>query len=230
MSPGPAAAGAGRGGAADAAAAGSSGGAAGVRANFFAAAHVFVETVAGISGGEWDRPGLGEWSVRDLVGHASRALSTVEAYLAVPADVVTIRRPGDYYQALEAARIDHGAVAERGRAAGAALGEHPAAVVRALGDRVLTLVARSPDGATLTVAGGKGATLSAYLPTRTFELTVHTLDLLGALGRNPPGELAAPVAACLELVGQLAGGRPGASTVLLALTGRRPLPAGFSVI
>lgn len=230
MSPGPAAAGASRGGAADRTAARSSGTAAAARSNFFAAAHLFVETVAGISGGEWDRPGLGEWSVRDLVGHASRALSTVEAYLEVPAEVVTIRQPGDYFRALEAAQIDHGAVAERGRAAGAALGEHPAEVVRALGDRVLTLVARAPDSATLTVAGGKGATLPAYLPTRTFELTVHTLDLLDALGRDPPGELAAPIAACLGLVGQLAGGRPGAATVLLALTGRRPLPAGFSVI
>ncbi|MGH9123984.1 MAG: mycothiol maleylpyruvate isomerase, partial [Acidimicrobiales bacterium] len=134
------------------------------------------------------------------------------------------------YEALEGAQIDHAAVAARGRAAGAALGERPRETVAALADRVLALIAHTADDATLTVAGGKGATLAAYLPTRTFELTVHTLDLLGALGQDAPRELSAPVASCLELVGQIAGRRPDASKVLLALTGRGRLPPGFSVI
>ena len=73
-----------------------------------------------------------------------------------------------------------------------------------------------------------------YLPTRTFELTVHTLDLVAALGGSVevPAGLAGPIAACLSLAAAVAGARPGpdAGQLLLALTGRRGLPAGFSVI
>ena len=48
---------------------------------FATAAACLVATVHQIQPGDWDKPGLGEWTVRDLVGHASRALSTVEQYL-----------------------------------------------------------------------------------------------------------------------------------------------------
>ncbi|MDQ1356307.1 MAG: hypothetical protein QOG44_680, partial [Acidimicrobiaceae bacterium] len=76
-------------------------------------------------------------------------------------------------------------------------------------------------------------TFMAYLPTRTFELTVHTLDLVCALGVEAPPVLDAPVAACLELAVAAAAAGRGASSggaVLLALTGRRGLPPGFSVV
>ena len=33
-------------------------------------------------GDRWERPGLGEWDIRALVGHTSRSLLTVEIYLA----------------------------------------------------------------------------------------------------------------------------------------------------
>jgi hypothetical protein len=42
------------------------------------------------------RPGLGVWTVRDLVGHTCRALTTVEAYAARPAARVELERPVDY--------------------------------------------------------------------------------------------------------------------------------------
>ncbi|MGH3437614.1 MAG: hypothetical protein ACRDRN_14215 [Sciscionella sp.] len=38
--------------------------------------------------GRRDAIGLGEWTVDDLVGHTSRALLTVEAYLDTPGDEV----------------------------------------------------------------------------------------------------------------------------------------------
>ena len=44
-----------------------------------------VATTARVDG-RWDEPGLGEWSVRDLVGHTSRSFLTVESYLATPAE------------------------------------------------------------------------------------------------------------------------------------------------
>ena len=44
------------------------------------AAEWFVATAA-LADGRWTEPGLGEWDVRSLVGHTSRALLTVETYL-----------------------------------------------------------------------------------------------------------------------------------------------------
>ncbi len=71
--------------------------------------------------------------------------------------------------------------------------------------------------------------LADYLPTRTFELVVHTRDLAAALGLTP----AAPTAAARDAVSLaservLDEGRAG--EVLLALTGRRPLPKGCTLV
>ena len=59
---------------------------------FDTAARWFVAVTAGIAeraAGDaeiWAQLGLGEWTVRDLVGHTSRALTTVEAYLDLAAE------------------------------------------------------------------------------------------------------------------------------------------------
>jgi hypothetical protein len=71
--------------------------------------------------------------------------------------------------------------------------------------------------------------LDAYLPTRTFELAVHTSDLAAALG--DPLDIP-PTAAlqALQMIADLAvtDGRAGA--LLLAATGRRGLPDGYTVL
>ena len=41
-----------------------------VRAAFPDAAEVFLATVSAVQPGQWDQPGLGEWTVRELTGHA----------------------------------------------------------------------------------------------------------------------------------------------------------------
>jgi Mycothiol maleylpyruvate isomerase N-terminal domain len=204
----------------------------GDRECFRAAAQGFVAAVSAVAarGGDlWGKPALGVWTVRDLVGHASRSLTTVEAYLAQSVDEIVIRSPLDYLRALRGSSLDATAVAERGREAGAALGEDPTAAVRTLAARVLALVDATPDDAPLPTAFG-GATLAAYLPTRTFELAVHTLDLVAAVELDPPAGLAAPVAASLALAAGAAGEGNDAGLVLLALTGRRGLPPGFSIV
>lgn len=175
---------------------------------------------------DWDAPGLGEWTVRDLAGHTGRALSTVAAYLDAPAAAVEVESAVDYFAVVLAA--SPAAVAERGRAAGAALGEDPVGAVRATADSVLDRVfAAGPADLVTTPAGGMR--LVDYLPTRTFELVVHGCDLAVAAGVAPePPETAGDRA--LALVGALAarGGQAGA--LLLAATGRRPLPPGFTIL
>jgi uncharacterized protein (TIGR03083 family) len=177
----------------------------------------------------WARPGLGAWDVRALVGHTHRALVTLAAYLGEPADVAACTSTGQYY-VLSGGATGPQEVAARGVAAGRALGDEPASVVRGALEDAREALARVPvgeDPLIRTVVGG--TRLSAYLPTRTFELAVHGLDITAACGleRTPPGHVLADAA--LTLV-EIAAERGHVPAVLQALTGRRSLPPGFSVL
>ena len=68
-----------------------------------------------------------------------------------------------------------------------------------------------------------------YLPTRTFELAVHTADLASALG-VPPDAPAPAATQALHVVADLAVAAGLAGPPSLAATGRPALPAGFSVL
>ena len=192
------------------------------------AAGFFVSTVEQVRPEQWDNPGLDRWSVRDLVGHTSRALLTVETYLRQPASAVEVETPVDYFLAALAGTGGPDQIAQRGREAGAALGPDPANAVRDIAARVLSLVTTADDAQLLSTPVG-GMRLRDYLPTRTFELVVHTLDLAAALGvpAEPPPE---PAGLSLQIATDLALRSGCGAEVLLALTGRRPLPAGFSVV
>jgi hypothetical protein len=196
------------------------------RRAFADAAQWFVRTAA-LVGDRWDRAGLGEWDVRALVGHTSRSLLTVEMYLARPASAVEVASASDYFRATRTAAAGP-AVVERGRDAGAALGADPAVAVAEIAGRVLPLV-DSKDGTepVTTIAGGMR--LEDYLPTRTFELAVHTADLATAIGA-PLDVPATAATQALQLIADLAVGDGLAGSLLLAATGRPGLPAGFSVL
>jgi uncharacterized protein (TIGR03083 family) len=199
-----------------------------VRDAFAEAADYFVATVARVPADAWDRPGLGEWSVRALVGHTSRALLTVETYLAAGAARVDVPGPVEYFLVVLTPMADHGAIAERGRQAGVALGDNPAGAVHALAERVVARVQRAADTDLVGTPAG-GMTLIAYLPTRVFELAIHTLDLEAALGIA--GSLPdAAAAVTLDLVAALARRHGRDTELLLAATGRGPLPAGYTVL
>ncbi len=178
--------------------------------------------------GRWEEPALGEWSVRDLVGHTSRAMLTVEAYLGTPASEAEVNSAVEYFRRVLASSGDSAAIAQRGRDAGAALGEHPARAVAEISERVLARLHTQSGDALLTTPAG-GMRLVDYLPTRTFELTVHTCDLAVALGvpLDVPGLSAGET---LEVIGGLALRANLAGPLLLAATGRRPLPAGYTVL
>jgi len=197
------------------------------QAAFDAAARWFAATVPG-ERDRWGLRALGVWTVRDLVGHTSRALLTVESYLQEPQQAVDVTSAADYLELALASVGDPQAVARRGREAGVTLGDDLVSSVRTLVDRVTALIADSgPEAVAVTPVGAMH--LQHYLPTRTFELTVHTCDLATALDLplSPP-DLAA--AHSLGLIAELALTSGQAPTLLLASTGRGPLPTGFSLL
>ena len=199
-------------------------------ASFAAAARSFAALVHQIPGDRWDGPGLGEWDLRALVGHASRSLITVSTYLQQPAETEDITTPQEYYARVNPAALGLApeGVVERGRQAGRDLGEDPAATVDALVSRVLDELAGAGDPL-ITVIGGAGVRLHTYLPTRTFELAVHGLDIARAVGIS----LVLPADVLEEATGlatRIAAAEGHGETVLLALTGRGELPSSFSVV
>jgi uncharacterized protein (TIGR03083 family) len=195
---------------------------------FVSAALAFSALVDQLPADGWDRPGLGSWDVRALTGHGSRSLITVSTYIRRPADVEALASPEEYYAMVASvSAADAAAVEQRGRDAGEALGNDPGATVRRLAQAAIDDVGREDDPLIETIGGGMR--LSAYLPTRTFELVVHGLDLAGATGSSFTAPDAA-LAEAVELAARIAVTRGWGVEVLLALTGRGDLPAGFSVV
>ena len=201
------------------------------RATYAAAAEAFLDLVAPIPLERYAGPGLGEWDLRALVGHTARSFVTVSTYLATRAETVAARSPAEYYVLVARIAAAEGtdAIRDRGLAAGATLGEHPLDVlrdVRASAEEALDGLAG--DDPVVETLGG-GMRVSDYLPTRTFELVVHALDVAAALGTTfePPHDaLAETVRVAADSALELDLG----VDVVLALTGRRPLPPGSSVV
>lgn len=196
---------------------------------FASAAHSFARLVQVLPADSFDGPGLGEWDLRALVGHTSRSLITVSTYLQAPASTADLAGPVEYYAAMRGFMSDAGAEAiiERGRQAGRDLGSDPAAAVDALASRALDDIDEAGDPL-ITVIGGFGIALSQYLPTRVFELAVHSLDIARATGISAdlPAEV---LEAAGVLATQIAVKLGEGETVLMALTGRTELPRTFSV-
>jgi uncharacterized protein (TIGR03083 family) len=164
----------------------------------------------------WNAPGLGSWTVLELVGHANRAHTTVEDYLLHPQ--APEPRGSGYFSAE--------AIAQRGREAVVALGTDPVAAIASASERVLSLVRSTLADATVG-SPMETTTLASYLPSRTAELTIHGLDLARAL----QVEEAAPgsaLRATLAFVAERCASREP-EQVILALTGRGELQAGYSV-
>jgi uncharacterized protein (TIGR03083 family) len=197
---------------------------------YTAAARTFAALVRAIPESAWEKPGLGDWDVRALVGHASRSLITVSSYLQHPTDHEDVPSAADYYVRIQEYASSSGAAAivERGRQAGRDLGEDPAATVDALVDRVLGELA-GVDDPLIAVIGGLGIRLSNYLPTRVFELAVHGLDVISATGLDftmPEDVLTEATVLAARISVALGDGE----AVLTALTGRAGLPKSFSIV
>jgi Mycothiol maleylpyruvate isomerase N-terminal domain len=100
--------------------------------------------------------------------------------------------------------------------------------VNALIERVTAKLTHADPDALIHTIGG-GMRIRHYLPTRTFELVVHSLDITAATGLQaalPPEALAHATRLAADIAIELGQG----PTVLQALTGRARLPHGFSVV
>jgi uncharacterized protein (TIGR03083 family) len=179
------------------------------------ASDAFLATVRAVS--DWERPALGEWTARELVGHTLRAFTTVETYLDSPAATdVAIDNATEYYAVALTGTGVHAAVAARGHEAGRALTD-PTAQSAAIAERVLQRV-REMQGHHVVATPFGAIALTEYLATRTIELAVHTLDLQRALGM-PPSLPGSATSLCLDVLLPLAD----EAQLLLALTGRAAL-------
>ncbi len=200
-----------------------------LRAEYAAAGAALVELAGTVPPDTWDSPGLGDWSVRDLVGHAGRSFVTVSAYLASGAGkIAELSHALDYGRVFLTAHADPEAITERGRQAGRDLGPDPVAGLRAQYDAAVAAVAAHPDDAPVDSPAGV-MRLADYLPSRVFELVVHTDDLARALGSAAPGSTTARTIATTFAAGLAAEGRDD-PLLLRGLTGRGGLPEDFTAL
>ncbi len=196
-----------------------------VRAGFDEAATTFLSTVRAIGPEHWDRAhALGEWNVRELTAHTLRAFVTLEGYLeAEPTSQRVLADATEYYQTVLADPDVHRGVLSRARQMGRQLFD-PVGEAEATVGRVVALVAATADDEPVNTFAGQ-ITLVEYLATRVVELGVHTLDLQRATGQL--AELhPATSRVVLDVLTQLSS----PVTLILALTGRAPLPAGFNAL
>jgi hypothetical protein len=195
-----------------------------VRAAFEDAAASLLQTIEAVEPHQWDLPGLGVWTVRELTAHTLRAFTTIERYLA--AQPIVDRLIVDAAEYFRIVLIDpnvHSAAAERGRQAGAQLID-PVGESEATAQRVLALVASTADDDVVETMAGKMMFVE-YLATRAAELALHTLDLQKATGQ-PRALAPATETMVVGLMSELA--EP--ITLLSALTGRGTLPDDYSVL
>jgi uncharacterized protein (TIGR03083 family) len=193
-------------------------------ATYLEVAGSYVDLVASLPD-DLSGPGLGDWDLRALVGHTSRSLVTVSEYLRRPAPSVEVQTAVDYVAGLASAAADDG-VTRRGVEAGERLGEDPAGAVRLLLDAVTDDLSGADPDQLVTTYGG-GMRLVDYLPTRSFELVVHGLDIAAAV----PVPWTPPPAALAEAVGiasQVALRRGEGAVLLRLVTGREP--GGLSIV
>jgi hypothetical protein len=153
-------------------------------AGFLAAAARFDLVAASVQPEVFDRPGLGDWTVLELLAHTTRAASTFVLAASSPVDgPAECADLGSYFRrALGAAADIHAQIARRGVETVATLGPDPVAGARRIvAEGAAAVAVADLDVVVDTVAGRMR--LGDYLVTRTFELVVHTADLEAASSR-----------------------------------------------
>jgi hypothetical protein len=196
-----------------------------VRAAIEDGAAALLTTIERVEPHQWELPGLGMWTVRELTAHTLQAsFATIERYLASePVVDRLIADAVEYYRVSLADPNVHARVAERGRAAGVELSD-PVGESEATAQRILALVASTADDDVVQTTAGQMMFIE-YLATRAAEMALHTLDLQHATGQPstlPP--------ATTSMVVTLVAGLAEPIALLSALTGRGTLPSDYNVL
>ena len=187
----------------------------------------FVDVVERVPPGAWDAPGLGEWSIRELVAHVVGVIDGVVADTGHTAPMAAEGAAAYYVQAMSSPRV-HEEVAERARARAASFGDNPVDAARAVVARTLDAVNALDDAAPVTTTIGP-VRLVDFLPTRVLEVVIHTLDIAEAAGLTVEPSHDA-LTATLALVSEIAVAHGDGAALAMALSGRGSLPEGFNVL
>jgi hypothetical protein len=109
------------------------------------------------------------------------------------------------------------------------LGSDPVAAVERIVRQALTDLEGAEDRVVGVFGGVLGIRLSSFVPTRIFELAVHSLDIARATGipHSLPPEA---IAKATQLAANIAVESGHGADVLLSLTGRSPLAPDFSAL
>src|SRR3954470_5667157 len=85
-------------------------------AAFREAAHWWRSLVGGVDDHQWGLPGLGDWTVRELVAHGARAFKTVSDYVEGDVkDPTRIDTAAQYFRIVLAEQTPHIHIANRAR-------------------------------------------------------------------------------------------------------------------
>lgn len=198
-----------------------------VRNGFRESAQQFVEVVEGIPSDGWQKPGLGEWTIRELVAHVLGAFNGPVASEEGKGSIAAESAAAYYVKAMSSPR-SHEGVAERARVSAASLGDDLAAAARASVARSLEAVEALDDTTPVETTVG-AVRLEDYLPTRILEIVIHAMDVADAAGVTfEPGHDGLKVS--LALLGEIAVENGDGAALALGLSGRRPLAEGFNVL
>ena len=201
-----------------------------IREAFAAATSTFEDTVRGIDERQLHEPGLGEWTVLELLAHTCRAFLTIEQTLSaavdegspvVPDTVTYLRVALDHNPAI------HAQIAARAVDTVPALGAQPRSGALEIASRGRALVDATPDDAPVAHFTGKMRFID-YLPSRIVELVLHTLDLQQAT-RQPLRAAPGALEITLSILTGLAD-RADPIALALAMSGRAELPHDFNVL
>ena len=187
----------------------------------------FVDVVERVPSGAWDRPGLGEWSIRELVAHVVGVIDGVVADTGHGAPVAAEGAAAYYVQAMSSPRVQE-EVAERARIRAASFGDDPVEAARAVVARTLDAVDGLDDAALVTTTVGP-VRLVDYLSTRVLEIVIHTMDVSLAAG-VPVETSREALTVTLALLSDIAVAHGDGVAVAMALSGRGSLPEGFNVL
>lgn len=178
-----------------------------------------------------DEPAIGDWSVRALLGHTSRAYLLIEHFLD-EANGMTglpkLKSAGEYYRAARHVASDPQFDFERGPGAGEKLGDEPVTTIREIIERVMARLDKTAITALLDTGSGT-INIETYIETRAFEISVHTIDLAKAIGVQVPETTMETLKQCLALIADIATPEEKLDLVLAA-TGRSPLPSAFCMV